>query len=175
MIDDSELLHFIDDWWRGYVVYEGNEEGRAYVANIFNTISKQHLVDFLRDALIEFGEMPISEELWQAFESAIIVSPSGSPWEPSSLPCFVVSACCPFSLHYDSARDSARHRGMKDLLELLEAPHEEIMGQSPDKAWQESCWAIYGITEGQALALGRLYDQWAVFRFDGQGRTVLAC
>jgi len=55
-IDDSELLHFVDDWWRGYVVYEGNEEGRAYVANIFNTISKQHLVDFLRDALIEFGE-----------------------------------------------------------------------------------------------------------------------
>jgi len=54
-IDDSELLHFIDDWWRGYAVYEG-EKGRAYVANVFNTISKQHLVDFLRDALIEFGE-----------------------------------------------------------------------------------------------------------------------
>ena len=56
MIDDSELLHFVNDWWRGYVVYEANEESRAYVANVFNTISKQHLVDFLRDALIEFGE-----------------------------------------------------------------------------------------------------------------------
>jgi len=55
-IDDSELLHFVDDWWRGYVIYEADEEGRAYVANVFNTISKQHLVDFLRDALIEFGE-----------------------------------------------------------------------------------------------------------------------
>lgn len=54
-IDDSELLHFIDDWWRGYVVYE-EEEGRAYATNVFNTISKQHLVDFLRDALIEFGQ-----------------------------------------------------------------------------------------------------------------------
>lgn len=76
---------------------------------------------------------------------------------------------------YDSARDSALHCEIKDLLELLEAPHEEIIGQSPDKAWQEPCWAIYGITEGQALALGRLYYQWAVFRFDNQGRTVLAC
>jgi hypothetical protein len=56
MINDSELLHFVNDWWRGYVVYETDEEGRAYVANVFNTISKQHLVDFLRDALIEFGE-----------------------------------------------------------------------------------------------------------------------
>jgi len=119
--------------------------------------------------------MQIPKELWLAFESAIIVSPSGSPWEPSSLPCFVVSACCPFSLPYDSARDSALHYEMNDLLELLEAHHEEVIGQSPDKAWQEPCWAIHGITEGQALALGRLYCQWAVFRFDDQDRTVLAC
>jgi hypothetical protein len=117
----------------------------------------------------------VNKELWLAFESTIIVSPSGSPWEPSSLPCFIVSACCPHSLPFDSARDSAHHRGMKDWLELVEAPHEEIIGQSPDKAWQEPCWAIYGITEGQALALGRLYDQWAVFRLDEQGRTVLTC
>lgn len=55
MIADHQLLHFVDDWWRGYVVYEA-EEGRAYVTNVFNTISKQHLVDFLRDALIEFGD-----------------------------------------------------------------------------------------------------------------------
>jgi len=51
MPDDHELLHFIEDWWRGYVVYEG-EEGRAYATTVFNTISKQHLVDFLRDALM---------------------------------------------------------------------------------------------------------------------------
>jgi len=55
MINDYELSQFTDDWWRGYVIYEG-EEGRAYVTNIFNTISKEHLVDFLRDALIEFGD-----------------------------------------------------------------------------------------------------------------------
>jgi len=54
MPNDHELLHFIEDWWRGYVVYEG-EEGRAYATTVFNAISKQHLVDFLRDALIEFN------------------------------------------------------------------------------------------------------------------------
>lgn len=121
------------------------------------------------------GESGLTEELWQAFESTILVSPSGAPWAPSFLPCFVVSACCPYSLPFDSARDSARHRGMKDLLELLEAPHEELIGQSPDGNWQEPCWAIYGITEGQALALGRLYDQWAVFRWGSNGREVVAC
>jgi len=117
----------------------------------------------------------VNKELWQAFESAIIVSPLGSPWEPSSLPCFIVSACCPFSLPFDPARDSALHRDLEGLLKLLGAPHEEVVGQSPDGQWQEPCWAIYNITEGQALALGRLYWQWAVFRFNDQGRTVLAC
>ncbi len=117
----------------------------------------------------------MKKELWQAFESAIIVFPSGSPWEPSSLPCFVISVCCPFSLPYDPARDSALHREMKGWLELLKTPHEEIVGRSIDGQWQEPCWAIYGITEGQAKRLGRLYQQWAVFRFDEKGRTVLAC
>lgn len=119
--------------------------------------------------------MQIPEKLRQAFESAIIVSPSGSPWEPSSLPCFIVSACCPFSLPFDSARDSALHRDLEGLLKLLGAPHEEVVGQSPDGQWQEPCWAIYDITEGQALALGRLYQQWAVFRWGSNGREVVAC
>ena len=55
MPDDHKLLHFIEDWWRGYVVYE-EEKGPAYATHVFNTISKQHLVDFLRDALIEFND-----------------------------------------------------------------------------------------------------------------------
>ena len=124
------------------------------------------------------GESGLTEELWQAFERTIIVSPAtGAPWAPSSssLPCFIVSACCPYSLPFDSARDSALHREMKGLLELLGAHYEEVVGQSPNKAWQEPCWAIYGITEGQALALGRLYQQWAVFRWRSNGREVIAC
>lgn len=121
------------------------------------------------------GANGLNEELWQAFESTVLTSSSGSHWEPSSFPCFIVSACCPYSLPFDSARDSALHREMKGLLELLEAPHEEIIGRSPDKQWQEPCWAIYGITKGQALALGRLYQQWAVFCWDDNGREVVAC
>ena len=64
---------------------------------------------------------------------------------------------------------------MEGLLELLGAPHEEIIGQSPSGQWQEPCWAIYNITEGQALALGRLYHQWAVFRWESNGKEVVAC
>jgi hypothetical protein len=57
MIDDQELLQFTEEWWRGFMVYEG-EEGRAYASHVFNHVSKQRLIDFLRDALIElkYGE-----------------------------------------------------------------------------------------------------------------------
>jgi hypothetical protein len=115
------------------------------------------------------------ESLWQAFNSAIITSPAGSPWEPSSLPCFIVSACCPFSQPFVAARDQALHSSMERLLEGLAGAYEEVVGQSADGQWKEPSWAIYGITEGQALDLGRLYQQWAVFRWDENGRVVLAC
>jgi hypothetical protein len=57
MIDDQELLRFTEEWWRGFMVYEG-EEGRAYASHVFNHVNKEHLIDFLRDALIElkYGE-----------------------------------------------------------------------------------------------------------------------
>ena len=114
--------------------------------------------------------------LWQAFEKAIVVSSSGSPWEPSSLPCFVISACCPFGQPFDSARDIASHLSLKTLLKGLPGVIcEEVVGQSPDGSWQEPSWAVYGINQEQAIALGRIYLQWAIFRFDEAGRAVLAC
>jgi len=59
MIDDATLKAFVEDWWRGYVIYEA-EEGRAYAVDVFSTISKEHLIDFLRDALAELGEQNAS-------------------------------------------------------------------------------------------------------------------
>jgi len=55
MPEDFELIQFTEDWWRGYAIYEG-EEGKAYVTHVFNHISKEHLVDFLRDAINEFNQ-----------------------------------------------------------------------------------------------------------------------
>lgn len=53
MIDDEELRCFVDEWWRGFMVYEA-EEGRAYCTHLFEHVHKEHFVDFLRDALAEF-------------------------------------------------------------------------------------------------------------------------
>ena len=122
--------------------------------------------------------MQIPEKLRQAFESAIILSSSGSPWEPSVLPCFVISACCPYSNTSPLHRflGAPPHESLRRCLkELPGAVYEEVVGQSPDGSWQEPSWAVYGINEEQAIALGRIYLQWAIFRFDEAGRAVLAC
>jgi hypothetical protein len=51
--NDQEFLQFTEEWWRSFMVYEG-EEGRAYASHVFNHVSKQHLIDFLRDGVVEF-------------------------------------------------------------------------------------------------------------------------
>jgi len=122
--------------------------------------------------------MQIPEKLRQAFESAIILSSLGSLWEPSALPCFVISACCPCSNTSPLHRllDAPLHESLcKHLEKLPGAAYEEVVGQSPDGSWQEPSWAVYGINEEQAIALGRVYLQWAIFCFDEAGRVVLAC
>ena len=55
MISDEKLVHFTEDWWRSFMVYE-EEEGRAYVSHVFNHVHKQHFVDFLRDAFAELKD-----------------------------------------------------------------------------------------------------------------------
>lgn len=52
---------------------------------------------------------------------------------------------------------------------------EEVVGMAADGSWQEPSWAVSGISEEQAIALGQQYQQWAIFRFDEQGRTVVDC
>lgn len=124
--------------------------------------------------------MPSSPPL-QAFASAVLVNAQGEPWQPSVLPTFVISACCPFSEPLDDAANLALHRSLqKRLKKLLGRPQaqctmEEVVGQSPDGSWQEPSWAVTGISEKEAVGLGTLYYQWAIFRFDENGRSLVKC
>ena len=51
--NDQEFLQSTEEWWRSFMVYEG-EEWLAYASHVFNHVSKQHLIDFLRDGVVEF-------------------------------------------------------------------------------------------------------------------------
>jgi hypothetical protein len=114
--------------------------------------------------------------LTQAFASTVLVDLQGKPWQPSSFPTFVITACCPFSEPLDDAANLSLHRSLQRRLQKLPGVSmEEIIGQSPDGSWKEPSWAVSGISEQQAIDLGRLYYQWAIFRFDEEGRSILGC
>lgn len=114
--------------------------------------------------------------LAQAFASAVVLNAQGLPYQPSSFPAFVISACCPFSEPLDDAANLALHRSLQRRLQQIPGVSmEEVVGRSPDGSWQEPSWAVTGISEEQAIAFGTHYCQWAIFRFDDNGRAIIDC
>ena len=118
--------------------------------------------------------LELSSALKQAFASAIILDLRGNAWKPSVLPSFVISACCPFSDPLSEAIDRACHEALRRRIQRIAgASMEEVVGQSVDGSWKEPSWAVSGISEEEAIALGRLFYQWAIFRFDDNGRSLI--
>ena len=114
--------------------------------------------------------------LTQAFASTVLVDLQGKHWQPSSFPTFIITACCPLSEPLDEAANLALHRSLQKRLQKLPGVSmEEVVGRSPDGSWQELSWAVVGISEQQAIDLGMLYYQWAIFRFDADERTIIDC
>lgn len=114
--------------------------------------------------------------LAQAFASTVLVDLQGKPWLPSVLPTFVITACCPFSEPLDDVANLSLHRSLQRRLQQIPGVSmEEVVGRSPDGSWQEPSWGVTGISEKEAVGLGTLYCQWAIFRFDDNGRAIIDC
>lgn len=77
----------------------------------------------------------------------------------------------------DDASNGAFHRALQRRLErgFPDASMEEVKGMAPDGSWEELSWAVEGLTEPQAVAIGRLFYQWAIFRFENGRKAVVSC
>jgi hypothetical protein len=118
---------------------------------------------------------------WNEFERTVFTDINGHPWKGSHAlhgnPLFVITACCPYSINIDRQLNSNLHDLLKWHLDLAFplATKEAVVGHSEDGQWQEESWAVTGISEEDALSVGRLFHQWAIFSFNGNKRVVLAC
>jgi hypothetical protein len=118
---------------------------------------------------------------WKEFKQTTLVTLDGAPWRclhaSHDSPVFIITACCPYSLKIDGQANQYLHCLLKQYLdaEFPWATVQEIVGQSADKQWQELSWAVAGISKNQALGIGRLFHQWAIFVFDGKEKQVLRC
>ena len=118
---------------------------------------------------------------WAEFEQTTFTSVHGQAWHYSKSLCqsplFVITACCPYSIDIDHQSNRHLHQQLKQHLDsrFPLASSEEIIGRSADGQWQELSWAVTGIDKHQALAIGRMFHQWAIFGFDQGERLVLRC
>ena len=115
---------------------------------------------------------------WQEFERTVFTTTNGRPWlYCHDSPLFVITACCPYSIEIDHQLNCELHQLLQWHLNsvLPSASLEEIVGCSADGQWEELSWAVTGISEDQALKVGRLFHQWAIFRLNGKERQVLRC
>ena len=118
---------------------------------------------------------------WQEFEQTVFTTVEGSPWRyhhiPSLFPLFIITACCPYSIDIDQQFNCELHELLQWHLKSAfpSASLEEIVGCSADGQWQELSWAVTGISEEQALEVGKVFHQWAIFKINGKERQVLQC
>ena len=90
-------------------------------------------------------------------------------------PFHVITAWNPGQERPDAgANDAADQRLHRQLLTLGVQPVRAV-GADPASDHAEPSWAVPGLTDEQARALGRQYRQVAVFRITAGEQTVLAC
>lgn len=112
--------------------------------------------------------------VWQAFAEAKISIKKG---QSLPFPFFVISACNPLAARLSWEDNQALHFALHRYLISCfpDAQLMEVVGHSADNQWEEPGWAIYGINEAQALAIGKLFWQLAIFCFDEKERRLLSC
>jgi hypothetical protein len=118
---------------------------------------------------------------WNEFERTVFTGMDGLPWYYSQSsheePLFVITACCPYSINIGDQLNGDLHGLLKWHIDSAFplATKEAIVGHSEDGLWHELSWAITGISKEDALSIGALFHQWAVFSFNGNERVVLQC
>lgn len=119
----------------------------------------------------------IPATLLPSFISTTITLPHGQPWKPAEGRWFVISAYFPYSFPTSDAANWAFHQALRRRIrkDFPDAAMEEVKGTSADCSWQELSWAVEasrGPSEQQAIGLGRLFCQWAIFSVDSDAGMV---
>ena len=74
----------------------------------------------------------------------------------------------------DDANDAANAALCADL-DALGCSPIAALGKDPNSDHAEHSWAVRGLDDSAACAIGARYGQWAVFRITAQEQAVLGC
>jgi hypothetical protein len=96
---------------------------------------------------------------------------AGPVWVPDH-PVYVVTAYNPGTAVALDANEAAQAR-LRDFLAERKVAWWPAVGRSRDSTWLEPSLALTGVTEAEAIEVGRRFKQDAIFKWDGRHLTVL--
>ena len=82
---------------------------------------------------------------------------------PLELPIFIVTAHNPDAQRLPDEENRSRNFELRKHLDERGISWHEAVGRAPDGSWAESSFAISGLTETDAIAIGRRFGQLAIF------------
>lgn len=121
----------------------------------------------------------IPQDLLAAYSSAVVTDLQGNDLAGTTslpFPLFIITAHNPYSM-----KTSAINDALHECLKVYLATHfpmvqwEEAIGQSRNGQWKELGLAISGLSQKEAVAIGGVFAQWAIFRLDHNGLTIISC
>lgn len=121
------------------------------------------------------------DQVWEAFEKSYIVTKGKVEeyWvgvdivdlpKDLKLPVYVISAENPSEEVLSEEKNKVRTKALCDVLYYRKSKssnrkweYTEVVGQSPDKLWNQDSFAVGGINKEEALELAKMFGQRAVF------------
>jgi hypothetical protein len=90
--------------------------------------------------------------------------------------CFVVTAWNPARVILDTSENVSRNTALEAFLSAHGLPFEPALGHSADRAWSEPSFALMASSRPQAVLIGRMFGQEAIFQVEADGTTeVVPC
>ncbi|MGN6722795.1 MAG: DUF3293 domain-containing protein [Marmoricola sp.] len=93
---------------------------------------------------------------------------------PLATPLHVITAYNPGGAAPDGENATAQ-RALEDTLSERGVSYYLAIGRSRDHSWREPSVAAAGLSDEEAIAIGRAFRQDAIFLWDGESLRVIAC
>lgn len=122
--------------------------------------------------------------IWDAFASTVIVrqttrrvlvGPGAQRDWPFGEPCHVVTAWNPDGIWTSESRNAAANLRLEAIITRLGDHVERVIGRSIDGGWREDSFAVTGLGREQAVDIGRMFGQKAIFEIDQTSVRVVRC
>lgn len=127
------------------------------------------------------------EAVWTAYCETEIISTEGPSTVftgagairlPISTPVHVISAQNPYEDFLGEEENSRRTEILGKYLRSMSEAKDltRVIGRSADRnsIWEEDCWAVSGLTRSQAVEIGRLFQQRAIFELTENATMVIS-